>query len=82
MFVPLVILFYYPIYKYQIRRTSCKMEPFLYTSIQSSSTYRKISTLHIEYSSPVVIHTNLYLQKIRIIFIKIVDMRTNMIKSE
>ncbi len=43
---------------------------------------QKISTLHIEYSSRIVKHSILYLQKIRRIFIKVVDMRTIIIKCE
>ncbi|ARP61099.1 hypothetical protein CAB88_29095 (plasmid) [Bacillus thuringiensis] len=52
---------------------------FLY---KSSSTYSRISTLHIKFSLRIVKYPILYLQKIRRILIKIMDMRTSMIKCE
>lgn len=52
----------------------------LYT--RSLLTIEKSPHYTCDYASCVVKHTILYLQKIRREFIKIVDMRTNMIKCE
>ncbi|PDZ12832.1 hypothetical protein CON07_05805 [Bacillus sp. AFS094611] len=83
MFVSLIPLFQFSIYTYQIRKTSCKMESF-FMHFYTSSLLSVHNSPHNTnaYSSSVIKPILLYLQKIRRIFIKTVDMRTIMIKCE